>query len=128
MSSKYNNKKIRIAGYTFDSIAEYHRYRELLVLQSKGLIKGLEVHKRYIIAPAFAHNGKKYRAIYYEADFSYIDTLTCKAFAEDVKGFKTQLFELKAKLFISRYKGDPELLIKDINHKRSGRRWPKIKP
>lgn len=43
------------------------------------------------------------RAVRYIADFVYTDTMTEKVIVEDVKGYKTDVYKLKRKLFKYRY-------------------------
>lgn len=105
--SKYNNVRTERHGIKFDSKKEAGRYDVLLLLQNQGLISGLEVHRRYILEPAFVDTqGKKHRAEYYEGDFSFFDYDSRKWIVEDVKGrsgTRTALFESKRKRFIHRY-------------------------
>ena len=100
--SKYGNRKVTLDGFTFDSIAESRRYQELKLLLAAGEIAGLEIHPRYEIIPAYTRcDGKRIRATYYEADFSYWDKAASYVVVEDVKGFQTEGFRLKRKLFES---------------------------
>lgn len=99
---KYGNKSgVEVDGYIFDSKAESERYKELRLMLHAGTIHALRVHPEYELQPAFEHDGKKERAIVYEADFAYEENGT--QIAEDVKGTKTAVFVLKAKLFRFRY-------------------------
>lgn len=98
-----------VDGLRFDSQKEAHRYQELTLLQAAGVIRGLVVHPRYELQPAFMREGVKYRAVVYEGDFEYVDCengleqRTC----EDVKSpaTHTALFEVKRKLFLFRFPG-----------------------
>lgn len=102
MANKYNAVKQTIDGYTFDSRVEAHRYTELLLAREAGIIRSLSVHPVFELQPAFVDSsGKKQRAINYEADFVYIED--GKQIVEDIKGFATQAFKLKAKMFMYRY-------------------------
>ena len=100
---KYGNKRVTDiqSGYTFDSQAEFFRYRELYLLERSGQISDLRVHPRYEIIPGFKHNGKKHRPTYYEPDFVYVEG--GRTIAEDIKGMATQVYRIKMKLFILRY-------------------------
>ena len=42
MPSKYNNRRVKADGHTFDSGAEYRRYRDLLMLEQAGAIHKLK--------------------------------------------------------------------------------------
>lgn len=99
--NKYGNRRVASDGYTFDSQAEFLRYRELRLLERAGIITGLRVHPRYEIIPGFRHNGKKVRATYYEPDFVYVEG--GRTIAEDIKGKATQVYRIKMRLFILQY-------------------------
>ena len=96
--SKYGASKTVVDGITFDSKKEASRYRELLHLQSAGLITDLRLQPTYTLQPAFRRHGKAIRAITYRADFEYREDGLLVA--EDVKGYQTPEFRLKAKLFL----------------------------
>jgi len=91
--SKYNARRVRADGHTFDSRAEYRRYCELVLLERAGAIRDLRVHPRYELLP----KADGLRAVHYIGDFEYRegDVVVC----EDVKGVKTPVFRLKANLF-----------------------------
>lgn len=97
--SKYNAKKCEIDGITFDSLSEGRRYEELKLLKAAGEINHLDTHEEFILQPAAVRRGKKIRAIIYEADFTYFDTVTKTWVAEDVKGFETEAWRLKKRMF-----------------------------
>ena len=97
--SKYHSKKITIDDIQFDSKREANRYSELKLLEKQGHIKDLELQHKFELQPGFKKNGKTYRAITYIADFVYMDLRTNKNIVEDVKGFKTETYKLKKKLF-----------------------------
>lgn len=103
--AKYGNEKVSEDDYTFDSIAELTRYRELKLLAQAGQITLLRVHPSYELQPAFVdRDGKRQRAICYEADFSYVER--GDRIVEDVKGGKatqTAAYKMKAKMFRYRY-------------------------
>lgn len=87
----------------FDSKAESYRYLELKALQQAGKIQG------YTIQPSFLLPG----GIRYRPDFMVMDS-GGRIWVEDVKGFVTQAFKLKRKLWDATY-GDwlPLVLIKN---------------
>lgn len=118
--SKYNNRKIEADGYTFDSIAEYHRYTELKLLQIAGEISNLRVHPVYPLQKSFlTPEGKSVRSIKYEADFDYQENDV--TVVEDVKGVETAVFKLKHKMFLQKY---PEIVFRIIKAKEDV--WTKI--
>jgi len=89
---KYKNVRTQVDGITFDSQAETRRYGELKLLLRSGKIAG------YILQPSFPLEV----GIRYKADF-----LVCgvdgKVWLEDVKGYETQTFKLKRKLWQAKY-------------------------
>jgi len=102
--AKYKSKKHSIDGIRFDSKKEAFRYVQLKMLQKAGEIKELKLQPKFLLQDSFIdHNGKKHRAIYYIADFSYIDK-NGGLVVEDVKGFKTDIYRLKKKLFLYKYR------------------------
>ena len=107
--NKYNNKKVQVDMYVFDSIAESQRYKELKLLERAGEITNLELQPRFLLQESFKKNGKTYKKIEYIADFKYIEK--GKTIIEDVKGMQTDVFKLKHKLFEKKY---PDLELKII--------------
>lgn len=101
--SKYHSKKVIIDGIKFDSKREGEYYQKLKILEKQGLIKDLELQKEYLLQDKFIINGKTRRKITYRADFSYVSTEDDKLHVVDVKGFKTELYKLKKKLFEYKY-------------------------
>ena len=59
---------------------------------------------KYNLQPSFKINGKTIREISYIADFTYTDNTTEELVVEDVKGYKTDIYKLKQKLFTYKYK------------------------
>jgi hypothetical protein len=106
MASKYGNKKTWVDNILFDSAREAARYRELRMCFGAGVIGDLELQPEYELQPAFEYQGKRIRAIVYRGDFRYVEN--GRVVVEDVKGFKTKDFLLKAKMFQYRY-ADVEL-------------------
>lgn len=106
--SKYKNKKATCDGIEFDSQKERNYYLKLKTMEELGLIKDLELQKEYILQDKFVLNGKTRRKITYKADFSYITTEDDKLHVVDVKGFKTEVYKLKKKLFEYKYKVELE--------------------
>ena len=112
--SKYKNKKVKVNGKVFDSKKEAKRYQELKLLEKSGIIKDLELQKRFILLEGFKKNNKTYRPIYYYADFVYYLIYEKKTVVEDVKGckyFTTDVYKLKKKLFEYKY---PDLTITEV--------------
>ena len=112
---KYGNVKVQVDGYGFDSKAEAQRYGELKLLVQAGEICELNVHPVFVLQQAFEDvDGKRRRAITYEADFMYRehgkygiaghDPRLGQWIVEDVKGKRTAVFNIKLKLFLHRYR------------------------
>lgn len=109
---KYHNKKIVIDGIKFDSIKESNRYRELKLLEKANLITELQLQKKFILQPKYINNNNEHmRSITYTSDFYYYDKQKDKYIVEDVKGYKTDVYRLKKKIFEYQY---PNLVIKEI--------------
>lgn len=103
MVAKYHNKKVTYDGYIFDSTKEKNYYIKLKLLEKAGKIKELELQKEYELQPSFKLNNKTSRKITYRADFTYKTTEDDKLHVVDIKGFRTDVYRLKKKLFEYRY-------------------------
>ena len=103
MVSKYRAQKAIIDGIAFDSRKEARRYQTLKMLEHTGQIRELKLQVPFELQPAFRYRGKQIRAIKYIADFVY--KMTDKSgqeilVVEDAKGYKTDVYELKRKMFL----------------------------
>lgn len=112
--NKYGNQKTTIDGIQFHSKKESERY---FILKHDKNIKNLKIQPKFELQEAFdvevlCDDGKlkktRIRAISYVADFEYDEGDW--HVVEDVKGFKTQVYQLKRKLFIKKY---PEILFRE---------------
>ena len=101
--NKYKNKKVIYNGIKFDSKKEEKRYIQLKQLEKLRIIKDLELQKTYELQPSFRVNDKTYRKITYKADFSYVTVKDNKIHIEDTKGFRTEVYRLKRKMFAYKY-------------------------
>ena len=99
--SKYGAKKVEVDGIKFDSKKEANRYQVLKLMEQAGAIQNLELQKRFELIPSFKVDGKTIRGITYKADFCYYEN--GQYVVEDVKGYRTEVYKLKAKLFAYRY-------------------------
>jgi hypothetical protein len=90
--NKFHAKAVEVDGIRFDSKAEAKRWFDLRTLEMNGLIAGLERQKRYDLEI----NGVKLG--FYKADFRYFDRERGVEVVEDVKGVRTPVYALKAKL------------------------------
>lgn len=102
--SKFNAKKISYNGMTFDSRKELERWQTLRLLERAGRITELRRQVKYPLQSAYTNGeGKRIREITYIADFVYrpineIGT-PCEVVVEDTKGYKTDMYRLKNKMF-----------------------------
>lgn len=97
--SKYHNKKITVEGKTFDSKKEAERYQTLKMLENANIISNLTRQVPFELIP----KQKNERAVKYIADFMYVEVATGKIIVEDVKGYRTDVYKIKRKLFKWRY-------------------------
>lgn len=103
--NKYHNKKVIYGNKKFDSKKELGRYKYLKLLERAKEIQQLERQKKFILQPSFKDKeGKTQRAITYIADFHYYDNKKHSYIAEDVKGYKTDVYKIKSKMFMYQYK------------------------
>lgn len=101
--SKYYSKKVVVDNIKFDSKKEANYYLKLKALEKAGVIRDLELQKEFILQDSFKLNNKTRRKTTYKADFTYFSTLDNKIHVVDVKGFKTEVYRLKKKLFEYKY-------------------------
>ena len=100
--NKYGNIKCECDGFKFDSIKEKNRYLELKLLQQYNAISNLELQVKFELQESFKDNiGTTQRAIDYIADFVYIEN--GDTIIEDVKGKKTDVYQIKKKMFLKKY-------------------------
>lgn len=131
MSAKYFAKKVWLDGYCFDSEMEAEYYRLLKEREKKGEIHYLSIHTVFPLQDSFTKNGRTIGGIYYEADFSYYEETIERGINNvgeeymktkltyhvvDIKGFLTDEFLIKQKLFEKAYPNYRlEVLAKDID-------------
>ena len=117
--TRQNNKSVVICGIKFDSQWEADRYLQLLYLQEQGIIRDLQLQKKFELIPAAREPdtiGKRggikqgkiiERAVYYVADFVYVKD--GETVVEDAKGYYDtssamyKVFIIKRKLMLWRY-------------------------
>ncbi len=106
--AKYGSKRTIVNGITFASAKEAKRYQELLLIEKAGWLKDLTLQPKFLLQEGFRdRDGKWIRPIYYIADFRYRNCGTgvspCEPWTiEDAKGYKTDTYRLKKKLFLKR--------------------------
>lgn len=99
--SKYRNRKVTRNGITYDSMKEYSRHQDLLLLERAGAIQGLQRQVRFELIPSQRYDGKVIeRPVHYIADFTY--TENGNLVVEDVKGMRmrTKDYILKRKMML----------------------------
>lgn len=99
--SKYGAKKTVVDGIKFDSRLEAEHYASLKLLERAGVIQNLTLQPRFLLQEGFKYQGHKERKIEYVADFQYEQD--GRIIVEDTKGFKTDIYKLKRKLFLYKY-------------------------
>jgi len=102
-TSKYHNSRPTVSEIVFDSAAEAERYLALKDMAKCGEITDLVLQPAYEVLPSFSCQGKHHHSITYRPDFGYTESSTGKRVVEDVKGFATDVFKIKAKMFRYRY-------------------------
>lgn len=100
--NKYKNQKVEYKGIKFDSVKEANRYFVLKDMEKRGEIESLELQPKFDLLNAFIYEGRKQRKITYIADFKYLKD--GRIVVEDVKGMKTEVYKIKRKIFLSKYK------------------------
>lgn len=100
-SRKYGSKKASLDGVVFDSKKEAEYYEYLKIRQAAGEISDLTLQPKFVLQKGFELNGKKYRPITYTADFSYYEGGV--HYVVDTKGYRTDVYRLKKKLFLKKY-------------------------
>lgn len=90
--SKYNANKVEIDGIKFDSQKEADYYNELKLRLQAGDIKGFCRQAEFILASN----------VRYKADFVVFNNDGTTEII-DVKGFKTETYKLKKKLFEEKF-------------------------
>ncbi|MBR2388176.1 MAG: DUF1064 domain-containing protein [Clostridia bacterium] len=112
MRNKYHSRKITRDGMTFDSVKEYKRYNELLLLARAGAIQDLKRQVEFVLIPAQREPDTKgvrggiikgktiEHKCSYVADFVY--TENGKTVVEDTKSpaTKTKDYIIKRKLML----------------------------
>lgn len=111
--NKYGNIRTEVDGINFHSIKEADYYHKLKLLEKAGEVVDIELQPKFLLQEGFNKNGKRHRPINYYADFrvKYKDGRDEIVDVKSSKTFKTQLYNIKKKLFEYKY---PELEIKEI--------------
>jgi hypothetical protein len=130
---KYGSIKISANGHKFDSLAEFERYKALVLMEKVGIIYRLDVHTKFDIQINYKHYCT------YISDFDYLEImgeywqgkdisdmskkLHSRYIVEDVKAVRTAAYQLKKKaLFL-----DKGITITEINVLKKRKRDVNIK-
>ena len=97
--NKYRAVKTVVDQIRFDSKKEAERYKQLKLLLKAQVIENLKLQVTFEL----------YAGIKYKADFTYIEN--GKPVVEDVKGYRTDVYRMKAKMFKHKY---PELELREV--------------
>lgn len=102
--TKYNSKTVKVDGIVFHSKAESEFYKYLKAQQEIGTVVAFEMQVVYEIQPGYRHprTGKWIRAIKYIPDF-VVHYVGGETEVIDLKGFKTDVYRIKAKMFMYKY-------------------------
>lgn len=101
--NKYGNRMYQAFGRWFDSKKEGVRYIELKTLEMGGEISGLECQKSFELIPTRYYGKNCERGCKYIVDFWYYDKTRKEYVAEEIKGYETDSFKIKKKLFLEKY-------------------------
>ena len=93
--TKFNARKTKVDGLTFDSLREAERWVALCEEQSRGVISGLKRQARFKLEV----NGQL--ITHYVADFIY--DRDEERVVEDVKGYITDVYRIKRRLMKACY-------------------------
>lgn len=109
--SKYHAKKTKIGDITFDSKIEACFYNRLLWMMKANKIHKIVLQPVFVLQEEFfdAQNNK-HSAIKYRADFKVLFVNGCEK-VYDTKGYKTEIYRIKKKLFIKRY---PHIIFEEV--------------
>jgi len=100
--NKYKAKPKTVNGVKFRSIAEADYYSELLLLESAGVLKILQLQPKVLLTDA---------EISWKIDFEILDLSTGECVMHEVKGLETTDYKLKLRLY-QHYSSQRLLVIK----------------
>jgi hypothetical protein len=96
--AKYSNNRVKIDGFLFDSQLEANYYGDLKIQLRAGVIRGFCRQPRFILTTG----GNGLEPMEYVADF-IVWRLDGTAEIIDTKGFETDLFIAKKKVFAEKF-------------------------
>lgn len=94
--SKYGNNRVQVDGHWFDSQAEADHYGDLKYMERAGEISDIELQ------PVFPLIVNGVIVAQYRADFRFVDAAGV-VHVQDVKGVRTPVYKLKAKMVTAIY-------------------------
>lgn len=97
---KYNNNRIKVDGILFDSQKEADYYSDLKMQLRAGVIKGFCRQPEFILQEGIGET----KPITYKGDF-IIWHLDGTSEIIDVKGFCTEVYKIKKKMFKAKFPG-----------------------
>lgn len=97
-TTKYNAQRTELDGIKFASKKEARRYAQLKLMEKAGVITDLRLQVPFVLIDKSTYG----RAIKYIADFVYIEN--GQEIIEDTKGFRTDVYKLKKRLFAEKYR------------------------
>lgn len=107
--TKYQSVKTKVNNIEFASAKEAKRYTELTYMAKANMIIDIVLQPKFSLCDEFKIGRTKFKQSSYVADFLYYDIEESIFIVEEVKGFKTDLFVLKKKLFLSQRLKDGQL-------------------
>ena len=102
--NKYHNKKIPTPDGIFDSKYEYEEWCRLKLLERGKIVSGLRRQVPFELIPSINTRQGVLRKILYIADLVYQEGI--RWYAVDTKGFETDTYIIKKRLFILKYGHD----------------------
>ena len=102
MPHKYNAIRTWTGGHWFASKREARRYTELLLLESAGEIRDIELQPTYRLM-TLTPDGSLVSTAKYVADFRYVEIPSEETVVEDVKGVRTGVYKLKKRWVEAQY-------------------------
>ena len=105
---KYGNRFTIVDGIKFDSKKEAQYYRDLVLRKRAHDILDFKIKPKQVLQEGFRIQGKAIQAITYTPDFVvYRDR---KTEFVDVKGVRTESFNIKWKMLKFKYRSDPNYI------------------
>jgi hypothetical protein len=102
-NTEKGKEKRTVNGIVFASEIEARYYKEIILSgMESGAITAVALHPKYILQEAFEKYGRKFQAVYYEADFQILYQSNDIEII-DVKGMPTEAALLKRKWFDKRH-------------------------